>query len=180
VWNKKNDEPATMKLPVEPVKLRSEPIKPQGEPARGPAPTPIVPVALASPPAPTSKPKPSAVIGPSMTIKGEIRAREELLVDGDVEGLLESQSLLTVGPNGKVRGNIKAREVAIFGSVRGNVEVAEKIAIREQGSLIGDIKGAGISIDDGAYFKGSIDIVRPEPKTTKAVQSSPRVEAHAG
>ena len=115
-----------------------------------------------------------------MTIKGEIRAREELVVDGEVEGLLESQSLLTVGPNGKVRGNIKAREVAIFGSVRGNVVVAEKIAIREQGSLIGDIKGAGISIDDGAYFKGSIDIVRPEPKVTKAAPSGPRKEAHAG
>jgi cytoskeletal protein CcmA (bactofilin family) len=114
-----------------------------------------------------------------MTIKGEIRAREELLVDGEVEGLVESQSMLTVGPNGKVRGNIKAREVAIFGSVRGNVDVAEKIAIREQGSLIGDIKSAGISIDDGAYFKGSIDIVRPEPKATKAVQSGPRMEAHA-
>ena len=78
-------------------------------------------------------------------------------------------------------GNIKAREVAIFGSVRGNVDVTEKIAIREQGSLIGDIKSAGISIDDGAYFKGSIDIVRPEPKvTTKAVQNEPRMEAHAG
>jgi cytoskeletal protein CcmA (bactofilin family) len=116
-----------------------------------------------------------------MTIKGEIRAREELLVEGEVEGQLESQSLLTVGPNGKVRGNIKARQVAIFGSVRGNVEVTEKIGIREQGSLIGDIKAAGISIDDGAYFKGSIDIVRPEPKvTTKAVQSEPRVQAQAG
>jgi cytoskeletal protein CcmA (bactofilin family) len=113
-----------------------------------------------------------------MTIKGEIRAREELLVDGEVEGQLESQSRLTVGPNGKVLGNIKAREVAIFGSVRGNVEVTEKIAIREQGSLVGDIKGAGISIDDGAYFKGSIDIVRLEPKaTSKAVVSEPRMEA---
>ena len=97
-----------------------------------------------------------------MNIKGEIRSREELLVDGEVEGLLESQSLLTVGPNGKVRANIKAREVVIFGSVRGDVEVSEKIAIREQGSLIGNIKSAGISIDDGAYFKGSIDIVRKE------------------
>jgi cytoskeletal protein CcmA (bactofilin family) len=124
--------------------------------------------------------KQTAAIGPSMSIKGEIRAREELMVDGEVEGLLESQSLLTVGPNGKVRANIKAREVVIFGSVRGNVEVTEKIAIREQGSLIGDIKSAGISIDDGAYFKGSIDIVRPEPKAaTKAVQSEPRVEAAA-
>jgi cytoskeletal protein CcmA (bactofilin family) len=171
VWNKRNDEPTAF--------------KPQGEPVRSPAPTPIAtaPIAPAAvaPSVTTSGPKQPAVIGPSMTIKGEIRAREELLVDGEVEGTLESQSLLTVGPNGKVRGNIKARQVAIFGSVRGNVEVTEKIAIREQGSLIGDIKGAGISIDDGAYFKGSIDIVRPEPKvTTKVVQSEPRVEAHAG
>jgi cytoskeletal protein CcmA (bactofilin family) len=173
VWNKRIDEPATFKP-------ANEPIRPQGEPMRSPAPPPIAPAALAPPPPLVNGPKQSAVIGPSMTIKGEIRAREELLVDGDVEGLLESQSLLTVGPNGKVRGNIKAREVAIFGSVRGNVVVAEKIAIREQGSLIGDIKGAGISIDDGAYFKGSIDIVRPEPKATKAVQNGPRVEAQAG
>jgi len=115
-----------------------------------------------------------------MNIKGEIRTREELMVDGEVEGLLESQSLLTVGPNGKVRANIKAREVVIFGSVRGDVEVTEKIAIREQGSLIGDIKSAGISIDDGAYFKGSIDIVRPEPKvTSKPVKNEPKVEAQA-
>ena len=174
MWNKRNDEPGAF--------------KPQGEPMRSQTPTPITAAPTAPPVATaptatvtTSGPKQSAVIGPSMTIKGEIRAREELLVEGEVEGQLESQSLLTVGPNGKVRGNIKARQVAIFGSVRGNVEVTEKIGIREQGSLIGDIKAAGISIDDGAYFKGSIDIVRPEPKvTTKVVQSEPRVEAHAG
>ena len=98
-----------------------------------------------------------------MTMKGEIRTREELVVEGEVEGLLESHSSITVGANGKVKANIKAREVAIFGSVKGNIEVTEKIAIRGKGSLIGDIKTAGISIDDGAYFKGSIDIVRPEP-----------------
>jgi cytoskeletal protein CcmA (bactofilin family) len=101
-----------------------------------------------------------AVIGPSMSIKGEIRAREELVVEGEVEGTLESQSQITVGANGKVKSNIKARDVVIYGSVRGNVEVAEKIAIRDQGSLVGNIKAAGISIDDGAYFKGSVDIVR--------------------
>jgi cytoskeletal protein CcmA (bactofilin family) len=176
VWNKRNDEPAAVKPLAEPIRL-------QGEPARSPAPTqiaPAAPAALASPPAATNGPKQQAVIGPSMTIKGEIRAREELLVDGEVEGMLESQSLLTVGPNGKVRGNIKAREVAIYGSVRGNVVVAEKIAIREQGSLIGDIKGAGISIDDGAYFKGSIDIVRPEPKAMEAEQVGQRAGAQAG
>ena len=116
-----------------------------------------------------------------MQIKGEIRTHEELLVEGEVEGSLESHSLLTVGPNGKVKANIRAREVVIFGSVRGNVEVTEKIAIREQGSLVGDIKTAGISIDDGAYFKGSIDIVRPEPKvTTKPVKSEAPAEARVG
>jgi cytoskeletal protein CcmA (bactofilin family) len=113
-----------------------------------------------------------------MHIKGDIRTREELLVDGEVEGAMESQSLLTVGPSGKVRANIKAREVVIYGSVRGNVEVTEKLSIREQGSLIGDIKSAGISIDDGAYFKGSIDITRPEPKGV--VAQALKSEAHAG
>ena len=60
-----------------------------------------------------------------MSIKGEIRAREELLVDGEVEGLLESQSLITVGPSGNVKANIQAREMVIYGSVRGNVEVSD-------------------------------------------------------
>ena len=110
-----------------------------------------------------------------MCIKGEIRTKEELLVDGEVEGALESQSVLTIGKNGKIKANIKAREVHIFGSVRGNVDVIGKIAIREQGSLVGDIKAAGISIDDGAYFKGNIDIVRPEPKVTP--QAAPKPEA---
>jgi cytoskeletal protein CcmA (bactofilin family) len=117
-------------------------------------------------PAPRAAAASTAAIGPSMYIKGEIRLREELLVDGDVEGHLESESLLTVGPNGKVRANIKAREVVIFGSVRGDVEVTDKIAIRGQGSLIGNIKSAGISIDDGAYFKGSVDIIKSGARTS--------------
>jgi len=154
VWNKRNDEPTASGQESQPLRI--------------PVPATTPPAASPTSPVTVSGPKQSAVIGPSMTIKGEIRAREELLVDGDVEGKLESQSLLTVGPNGKVRGNIKARQVAIFGSVRGNVEVTEKIGIREQGSLIGDIKAAGISIDDGAYFKGSIDIVRPETNAAPA------------
>src|SRR5205823_2426423 len=164
---KQKDEPMTRPQP--------EPIR--STPPAAPAATPMhAPVAATAPRGPLS----TATIGPSMNIKGEIRSREELLVDGEVEGLLESQSLLTVGPNGKVRANIKAREVVIFGSVRGDVEVSEKIAIREQGSLIGNIKSAGISIDDGAYFKGSIDIMRPQAKLTEAVQSESRMEARAG
>jgi cytoskeletal protein CcmA (bactofilin family) len=103
-----------------------------------------------------------------MRIKGEIHTEEELLVDGEVEGLMESQSLVTVGPKGKVRANIRAREVIIYGEVKGNVDVSHKLAIREQGSLVGDVKSAGISIDDGAYFKGNIDIIRPDQKVAGA------------
>ena len=116
-----------------------------------------------------------------MRIKGDIRTNEELLIDGEVDGSVESQSVLTVGPSGKVRANIKAREVVVFGKVQGNVEVVEKIAIREQGSLVGDIRTAGISIEDGAYFKGSIDIIRPEPKSSGKGKvetiSEPRVQS---
>ena len=161
MWNKRNDEPAA----------------PQPAPrTEHHAPSPASGAAAAAAQASQGSNQ-KATIGASMTIKGDIRTREELLVDGEVEGSMESQSLLTVGPNGKVRANVRAREVIIYGSVRGNVEVTEKLSIREQGSLIGDIKSAGISIDDGAYFKGSIDITRPEPKvTTRPVKS----EAAAG
>ncbi len=165
MWNKRNDEG-----------IAPRPLTP--EPPRSVAPPAPVNIHR-SEPAPA--PRQSAVIGPSMHIIGEIRTDEELLVDGEVEGSLESHSLLTVGRNGKVEANIKAREVVVYGSVRGNVEAVEKIAIRDQGSLVGDIKTAGISIDDGAYFKGSIDIVRPEPRAVaRPVRSESRVESAAG
>lgn len=106
-----------------------------------------------------------AAIGSSMVIKGDIYSREELYVDGEVEGKLELQHRLTIGPHGKIRAHIKAREVVIAGNVQGNVEVSEKITIQKNGSLVGDIKTAGIVIDDGAYFKGSIDIVKAPPIT---------------
>jgi cytoskeletal protein CcmA (bactofilin family) len=140
--------------------------KREENPGPRPVETPPMRTTVTTPPPATASTRSTAVIGPSMSMKGEIRTREELVVEGEVEGLLESHSSITIGPNGKVRANIKAREVAIFGAVKGNVEVSEKIAIRGKGSLVGDIKTAGISIDDGAYFKGSIDIVRPEPVRT--------------
>jgi cytoskeletal protein CcmA (bactofilin family) len=106
-----------------------------------------------------------------MTVKGEIYSREELFVDGEIQGSIELQHRLTVGPNGKVRATVKAKEVVVYGSIHGDVQSAEKIIIREKGSLVGDITTAGIVIEDGAYFKGSIDIVRAEP--SKKVSSEP-------
>jgi cytoskeletal protein CcmA (bactofilin family) len=181
LWNKTRNE----EVPTSPRNAAAPQVAPEPAPPPRVGPPPVHNNSGGSP-APSARAnaasvgRQSAAIGASMTIKGEIRAREELLVDGEVEGTLESQSLLTIGPNGKVKANIKAREVVVYGSLRGNVEVAEKIAIREQGSLVGDIKAAGISIDDGAYFKGSIDIVRPEPKATgKPQKAEPKVEVPA-
>jgi len=100
--------------------------------------------------------------------KSDISTLRNSLADGEWRARWNAQ-LLTGGPKGQVRANIMAREVVIFGSVKGNIEVTGKIAIRGESSLVGNIKAAGIGIDDGAYFKGSIDIVRPEPRAAAPV-----------
>jgi len=106
----------------------------------------------------------SATIGKAVKIIGQIHSKEDLFVDGDVEGTVEAPyHKLTVGPNGTVHATIKAREVVALGSIQGNVEAAERIDIRKDAKLVGDIRTARIVIEDGAYFKGSIDIVKPEP-----------------
>jgi len=107
----------------------------------------------------------SATIGKAVKIVGQIFSREDLFVDGDVEGTIElMEHKLTVGPNGKVHAGVKAREVVALGVVQGNVEASDRIEIRKDAKLVGDIKTARIIIEDGAYFKGSIDIVKTEPK----------------
>jgi cytoskeletal protein CcmA (bactofilin family) len=105
-----------------------------------------------------------AVIGSNMLIIGNVRSSEDLYVDGEVRGSLNVENCrLTIGPNGRASAGAKAREVDIIGRIDGDVETQEKISIRKGGQLVGDIKAAGIVIEDGAYFKGSIDIVRHEP-----------------
>ncbi|HLH18964.1 MAG TPA: polymer-forming cytoskeletal protein [Bryobacteraceae bacterium] len=106
----------------------------------------------------------SATIGKAVRINGQINSKEDLYVDGDVEGILEApEHKLTIGPNGSVKATVKAREVVALGSIQGNVEAADRIEIRKDAKLVGDIRTARIVIEDGAYFKGSIDIVKPEP-----------------
>src|SRR5688572_18436350 len=97
------------------------------------------------------RPANQAVIGASMRIIGDIHSQEPLRVDGEIDGSVQLAHSLTVGQSGKVRANIKARDVTIFGSVEGDVEVSGKITIRENGTLIGNIRSAGIVIEDGAY-----------------------------
>lgn len=105
----------------------------------------------------------SATLGKSVVIKGQIFSREDLTLDGEVEGTVELQEhRLTIGPNGKVSAAVKAREIVVLGTIHGNVEASDKIDIRKDAKLVGDIRTARIVIEDGAYFKGNIDIVRTE------------------
>ena len=111
---------------------------------------------------------PGTAIGKAIFIKGDIYSEEDLFVDGEVQGSVELKGgRLTIGPNGKADSNVKAREVVIMGQVHGDVEASQKITIRKQGSLVGNIKTTGIVIDDDAYFKGSIDIVRKPVESTE-------------
>ncbi len=100
-----------------------------------------------------------------------------------MEGSVElKEHRLTVGPNGKIQAGIKAREIVVLGQIHGNVEASDKIDIRKEARLVGDIKTSRIVIEDGAYFKGSIDIMRPgaaaepapKPPATAAAPSQPR------
>lgn len=114
---------------------------------------------------PEPETKGSASIGKNVTITGQIFSREDLYVDGEVEGTIElAENKLTIGANGKVKAGIHAREVVIIGSVQGDVEATERVDIRKDARLVGNIKTARIVIEDGAVFKGSIDIVKPEAK----------------
>jgi cytoskeletal protein CcmA (bactofilin family) len=104
----------------------------------------------------------SAALGKNVTVKGQIFAREDLTIDGEVEGTVEChEHRLTIGPNARVQAGLKAREIIIHGSIHGNVDATDKIDIKKEAKLVGDIKTSRIVIEDGAYFKGSIDISKP-------------------
>jgi cytoskeletal protein CcmA (bactofilin family) len=124
-----------------------------------------------------------ATIGKSVVVKGELSGSEDLVIDGEVEGsiALRGQSL-TVGPNGRLRANIEARNVILHGRVDGDVHGTERVELRKTASLTGNISTARISIEDGAFFKGTIDIQKPEPAAkldTKPPGTALAAAAHA-
>jgi cytoskeletal protein CcmA (bactofilin family) len=159
MWNRKKDEESPSRpAPVQPT--------PAQQPKEG-IPMSTMPNRSFEPPSHVQSG--SATIGKAVMVKGQIYSREDLIVDGEVEGTIELQEhRLTVGPNGKVQAGIKAREIVVLGAIHGNVDATDKIDIRKDAKLVGDIKAARIVIEDGAYFKGSIDIVKPEPGKQQA------------
>ena len=140
------------------------------EPARptpSPAPSTTTP-AMEPAPAPRNaavNTSEQATIGKSLVIKGEVTGSESLYIDGRVEGSINLPgNRVTVGRNGVVAANINAREVVVLGKVKGNLTASDRVDIRNEGSLTGDVVAQRVSIEDGAFFKGGIDIRKPGQK----------------
>jgi cytoskeletal protein CcmA (bactofilin family) len=119
-------------------------------------------------------------IGKSVVIKGELTGSEDLTIEGHVEGKIElRQNVLTIGPNGKIKAQVFAKSVIILGEVTGNVTASEKVDLRDNGSVDGDIASPRVAIAEGAHFRGSIDMQRAgagggkaEAKSAAAAQPS--------
>ena len=104
---------------------------------------------------------PHTILGRTVVVQGQLSGGEDLLIDGKFEGSIKlDDHCLTVGTEGHVKAEIRARQVVILGSVTGNLSAREKIDIRRTGHVVGDLVAATVAIEDGAYFKGSIDIAR--------------------
>ena len=150
------------------------------EPERPTPPTPATP-AMSEPTAPrpvAATSSDQASIGKSLVIKGEVTGSESLYIDGRVEGSINlSGNRVTVGLNGVVAANINALEILVLGKVRGNLTASDRVDIRSDGSLTGDVVAARISIEDGAFFKGGIDIRKAGSKPEEVSSKSAAVSA---
>lgn len=169
--------------------------KPASSPSPSPkttTPEPVKP-AVSATPVPAAEPTPApaprtvnvssqeqATIGKSLVIKGEVTGSESLYVDGRVDGAINlAGHRVTVGRNGQVHANINAKEVVVLGKVKGNVTASDRVDLRNDGSLIGDVACQRICIEDGAYFKGSIDIGKPGVKEVSPGTKAEPISAEA-
>src|SRR5215472_2206426 len=157
-------------------------IKPTPEPERTPMSTSqntfSEPTPAAAPRNAVINNQEQATIGKSLVIKGEVTGSESLYIDGRVEGTINLPgNRVTVGRNGQVQANINAKEVVVLGKVKGNVTASDRVDIRNEGSLGGDVICQRISIEDGAWFKGSIDIRKPGQKEMNGAAKETSIDA---
>src|SRR5258706_12610098 len=179
MW-KPTNQPATSGRPAEPER-----------PSASATTTPVTnmstsePASMPRPVAPATSTSDQASIGKSLVIKGEVTGSESLYIDGRVEGSINLPgNRVTVGRNGVVAANITAREIVVIGKLRGNLMASDRVDIRNEGSLTGDLVAQRISIEDGAFFNGGIDIRKPGQKTNGEAkdthtESAPVIEKSA-
>jgi len=143
------------------------------------------PVAAAAPVVEARRPVEKDVvnIGKSVVIKGELNGSEDLTIEGHVEGTIQLRDhVLTIGPNGRIKAQVFAKAVIVLGEVTGNVTASDKVDIRDNGSVDGDIVSPRVAIAEGAHFRGSVDMQRKNApaagaKEGKAAASSPAAQA---
>jgi len=104
----------------------------------------------------------TTVISSSLSIKGSLKSSENVDLLGEFEGQIDVQARLFVGPEAKATANLKVAELILAGTVQGNVTATDRVSLRTGANLVGDVKTPGIVIEDGAFFKGGIDIIRAE------------------
>jgi len=172
----KPNQPANASPTPEPTRPSLAPTAPAHEASSPVAARPAIPTSSAVVQSPTEQ----ATIGKSLVVKGEVTGSESLYIDGRVEGAINLPgNRVTVGRNGTVAANITAREIVVLGKVKGNVNASDRVDIRSEGALTGDVIAQRISIEDGAFFKGGIDIRKPgqdkpsaEAKPTNSVAAN--------
>src|SRR5499427_6887654 len=167
---------------------RDEAVRPAtGQPTAAPqSPAPTTQAGTPAPrPAETTRQleKDIVNIGKSVVIKGELNGSEDLTIEGHVEGTIQLRDhVLTIGPNGRIKAQVFAKSVVVLGEVTGNVTASDKVDIRDNGSVDGDIVSPRVAIAEGAHFRGSVDMQRkaaaPQPQA-KAAQPQPAVQPQA-
>jgi cytoskeletal protein CcmA (bactofilin family) len=152
---------------------RDESVKPTTPPPPAPAASPAAPPVAApggqQQDVRTQIERERVNIGKSVVIKGELSGSEDLTIEGHCEGRIELRdNVLTIGPNGKIRAEVFAKSVIVLGEVVGNVTASEKVDIRDNGSVDGDIVSPRVAIAEGAHFRGSVDMQRAGVKPAAA------------
>ena len=119
---------------------------------------------METPKAPDTARAEMTLIGKSVVIKGELSCSEDLYIDGQVEGTINPKgNRLTIGPNGRVKANINACAVVVQGKLEGNIQASDRVDLKQSAVVKGDIATQRISIDEGAYFKGGVNIQKEAP-----------------
>jgi len=164
-FQKEEEKPRPSAAPAKPA------VPPQ--PVATPAPLRTAEPVRVAEPVRTAQASSIAHIGKSVFIKGQLTGSEDLYLDGEVEGSIELPgSVLTIGPNGRIRANVTAKEIIVRGKVNGNLFGVEKVELRNTAVLVGDIATKRIVMEEGAFFKGGIDIQRAEAKPETRAASS--------
>jgi cytoskeletal protein CcmA (bactofilin family) len=137
-------------------------------------------VAATAPPAPTPAPAPPAGhLTISHTIRGEISGREDLYVDGEIEGKVHLEDAkIVIGPNGRLNADVEAREILVLGKVKGNLHGRDSVTIGRTGHVVGDVVTRYISVEDGAQVQGSLDVTRGDEAAPRIATINDKAKAH--